>query len=265
VSAEPKEISCAYPALPAPVKVPLANLPAHACPYLPNRIAEDRAIWASDMPAALYEQFMNAGFRRSGRLIYQPACRGCRECKSIRVAVAQFKPDKSQRRCARRNTDVQISHGVPSLTAEKCALYEKYLALRHLNTEVVGADALESFLYDSPLKETTEFEYRDGSGRLLAVAICDLCPTALSSVYCFYDPEQSKRGMGTYAVLQEIRFALDRNIPHYYLGYWVRDCPAMSYKANFGPSQILGADGVWRDLRSDNCTISRCISSNRKG
>ena len=101
VSAEPIENLCAYPALPAPVKVPLANLPAHACPYLPNRNAEDRAIWASEIPAELYEQFMNAGFRRSGRLIYQPACRGCRECKSIRVPVAKFRPDKSQRRCAK--------------------------------------------------------------------------------------------------------------------------------------------------------------------
>jgi arginyl-tRNA--protein-N-Asp/Glu arginylyltransferase len=264
VSAEPIENVCAYPALPAPVKIPLANLPAHACPYLPNRIAEDRAIWASEIPAELYERFMDAGFRRSGRLIYQPACRGCRECKSIRVPVAKFRPDKSQRRCAKRNADLHVLHGPPKLTSEKCALYEKYLALRHLNTEVVGADALESFLYDSPLKETLEFEYRDVSGKLLAAAICDLCPTALSSVYCFYDPEHGRRGLGTYAALHEIQFAAERGVPHYYMGYWVKECAAMNYKANFGPSQVLGSDGVWRELQSANCGIARCISSNRK-
>ena len=257
------EISCAYPALPAPVKVPLANLPVHPCPYLPDRIAEDRAIWASEIPAALYEQFMNAGFRRSGRLVYQPACRGCRECKSIRIPVARFTPTKSQRRCLKRNGDLQVIHGSPKLTAEKCDLYEKYLALRHLNTSVVGADALESFLYDSPLKETLEFEYRDTSGRLLAVAICDACPTAFSSVYCFYDPEQSKRGMGTFAAIYEIQFAAARGVPHYYLGYWVKACAAMSYKANFAPSQILGTDGVWRDLPADKSGFDRCITSDR--
>ena len=251
--AEPVQTWCAYPALPAPVTVPLANLPAHKCPYLPNRIAEDRAIWAGDMPASLYEQFMNAGFRRSGRLIYQPACRGCRQCMSIRVPVARFIPDKSQRRCAKRNRDLRVTCGKPNLTPAKVALYEKYLALRHLNTEVVGADALESFLYDSPLRETTEFEYRDGSDKLLAVAICDMCPKALSSVYCFYDPEQSRRGLGTFAALYEIQYALEAGLQHYYLGYWVRDCAAMSYKANFGPSQVLGSDGMWREtMPSDN-------------
>jgi arginyl-tRNA--protein-N-Asp/Glu arginylyltransferase len=44
----------------------------------------------------------------------------------------------------------------------------------------------------------------------------------------------------------EIAFAARANIPHYYLGYWVRDCASMRYKADFRPFELLGPDGVWR-------------------
>src|SRR3978361_1213626 len=105
---EPVLEVCAYPALPAPGEVPLVVLPAHPCPYLPGRTAEDRAVWASSMPAGLYEQFMDAGFRRGGRLVYQPTCKGCRQCMSIRVPVEAFRPDKSQRRCQRKNQNLMV-------------------------------------------------------------------------------------------------------------------------------------------------------------
>jgi arginine-tRNA-protein transferase len=35
-------------------------------------------------------------------------------------------------------------------------------------------------------------------------------------------------------------------IPYYYLGYWVRGCRTMDYKAAFRPCQLLCSDGIWR-------------------
>ena len=67
--------------------------------------------------------------------------------------------------------------------------------------------AFEAFLYDSPTG-TIEFEYRLPAGRLIAVGICDLTPRSLSSVYFFFDPDESRRrGLGTYGALHEIAFA----------------------------------------------------------
>ena len=235
-----------YPAIPPPRRVPLVTLSAHPCPYLPGRLAEDRAIWASALPGELYRQFMDSGFRRSGKLLYQPACRGCRACLSIRVPVGEFRPDKSQRRCARRNEDLRITSGPPVSSREKLDLYRKYTRLWHGKQEVETAAGFESFLYDSPLQTTVEFEYRDAGGKLLAVGICDLCPNALSSVYVYFDPEESRRGLGTFAAVNEIRFAAEAGLSHYYLGYWVQGCGAMEYKADFRPNEILHPDGVWR-------------------
>jgi arginyl-tRNA--protein-N-Asp/Glu arginylyltransferase len=245
---ETVQLSCAYPALAPPVDVRLVTLPEHPCPYLPGRPAEDRAVWASSMPSGLYERFMDRGFRRSGRLVYQPVCRGCRACLSIRVPVGDFRPDKSQRRCVRRNSDLLVTHHKPAISAEKFALYEKYLRQWHGRKDVEGESAFEAFLYDSPLQSTIEFDYRDASGRLLAIGICDRCPAALSSVYFYFDPEQRARGLGTLGALRELAFAHENGIPYYYLGYWVKGCGAMEYKRNFRPNEILQSDGVWRRL-----------------
>lgn len=237
-----------YPSIPPPLDISLAWLPEHPCPYLPDRAAADRAIWAGSVPASVYEGFMDAGFRRSGKLLYQPACRGCRACASIRVPVAEFRPDKSQRRCLRRNADLRVTHGAPQYSAEKFALYRKYLVGWHDRQDVESPAAFQSFLYDSPLESTLEFEYRDPSGRLLAVGICDVCPSVLSSVYLYFDPDESRRGLGTFAALHEIGFAAEQRLGYYYLGYWVAGCGAMEYKANFRPNEILHPDGTWRRL-----------------
>lgn len=246
ISAWPLQVLPHYPAIPPPLDIPLTSLPDHSCPYLPGRVAGDRAIWAGSAPAAVYEKFMDAGFRRSGKLLYQPACRGCRDCLSIRVPLQRFQPNKSQRRCVRRNADLVISHDAPRCSDEKFALYCKYVSGWHGRTDVEGPAGFESFLYHSPLESTIEFEYRCPDSRLLAVGICDLCPSVLSSVYLYFDPTESQRGLGTFAALHEIAFARQQSLQYYYLGYWVRNCRSMEYKQNFGPNEVLCGDGIWR-------------------
>ena len=236
-----------YPALPPPVRVRLVTVDEHPCSYLPGRMSSSRALWAEGLPGELYHQFMDAGFRRSGKLLYQPACRGCRACQPIRVPVAPFLPSKSQRRCRRRNADLVVTLGPPEPTDEKFELYRRFLAGRFDRPEPDedGRDGFERFLYDSPV-ETVEFCYRDPAGRLLAVGICDVCAESLSSVYFYYDPAESRRGLGTFGALYEIETVAGLGIPYYYLGFWVAGCGTMQYKSDFRPSEVLDGDGVWR-------------------
>jgi arginyl-tRNA--protein-N-Asp/Glu arginylyltransferase len=236
--------ACAYPAWAPPVNVPLTVLPDHPCSYLPGRVATSRAFWAGEIPADVYHEFMNAGFRRSGRLVYQPVCRGCRACLPIRVPVSTFAPDKSQRRCVRKNADLQVTIGPPDLTDEKLELYRQYITQWHGGAAQSPAE-LEAFLYESPV-ETVEFVYRDGEGKLLGVGICDRCPQSLSSVYFYFDPAEANRRPGTYGAIYEIEYARAQGIPYYYLGYWIDQCPSMSYKIGYRPNEVLYPDGVWR-------------------
>lgn len=240
-----------YPGLPPPVRVRLIVTPEHPCPYLPGRVARNRAAWAEQIPGSVYHQFMDAGFRRSGKVLYQPVCRGCRQCQMIRVPVATFRPGKSQRRCRRRNEDLVVTLDNPVPTAEKLALYLRYATDWHGKDKTEeDRESFEAFLYDSPV-DTVEYCYRDGSGRLLAVGICDVCPESFSSVYFYHDPAEARRGLGTFGALVEIDDARRMGIPYYYLGYWVDGCRAMQYKGSFRPNELLHPDGVWRPHGAD--------------
>lgn len=236
--------ACPYPAWTPPGGVRLTVLPDHPCSYIPGRMARSRALWAERMAPLVYQRFMDAGFRRSGKLIYQPICSGCRACLPLRVPVKTFKPDKTQKRCIRRNADLSVTIESPDGNDERWELYQRYIAVWHGGT-LGTREEFESFLYDSPV-ETLEFCYRDPAGRLVAVGLCDVCADSVSSVYFYFDPGESGRSLGTYGALTELEFAKNQEIPSYYLGYWIDQCAAMRYKANYRPHEVLDPDDVWR-------------------
>lgn len=238
--------SCPLPSFAPPVSVPLHVFPEQSCPYLPGRASLVRGVFAADFPGDLYHGFLDANFRRSGRLVYQPICSRCRECRTLRVRVDRFAPSKTQRRVWRRNLDLRVTESLPSLTDEKFALYQRYVRDWHGRDEQTTREELFRFLYDSPVN-TIEFEHRDEAGKLVAVSIADVCSRSLSSVYVFFDPAESRRSPGTFTALHDIEWARMRGIPFYYLGYFVEGCGAMEYKAAFRPCEVLDADGVWRE------------------
>src|SRR3954447_23659451 len=190
---------CPYPNHPPPVDVHLTVLPAQDCPYLPGRQATSRAFLARQLPPDLYHDFMDAGFRRSGNVVYQPTCRACRRCLPLRVLVDSFRPNKSQRRCARRNADLIVAQNEPASSDEKYDLYRRYVTGWHggAGDPELGdrREAFETFLYESPV-DSVELTYRDAKNDLLAVGICDRSARSLSSVYFYFDPAQAYRGLG---------------------------------------------------------------------
>ncbi len=215
----------------------------HPCPYLPGNTAREEAFSALEFPPELYRDFMNYGFRRSGMHFYRPICPACSECRPIRILADKYRPTRSDRRVIRKNQDVEIRIGSPRFTQDKFSIYSDYLASQHSSGSDLSPSSLENFLYTSPVR-TAEFEYRLG-GRLLAVGIVDLCSRSLSSVYAFYDPDYSSRSLGTFSAIQEIAFCRAQHIPHYYIGYLVKECASMKYKARFKPHEILNESHQW--------------------
>ena len=220
----------------------------HPCGYYPARTAQNLVLdpTAPDLPN-LYALSLARGFRRAGGHVYHPHCPGCHACIPARIDVAAFTPNRSQRRCAACNDDVAMQECPPGLTDERHALYAHYLRTRHPGggmDEASGAD-FSQFL-TAPWSPTVFLEFRIGP-RLVAVAVTDACPTALSAIYTFYEPDLTQRGLGTFAILQQIKLARSRAMPYLYLGYWIEGHPKMDYKARFHGLQILGAGG-WAPL-----------------
>lgn len=226
--------------------MPLYAGPPHPCPYLPGQIAVSEAVGFEWLDPAAYRLLMDLGFRRSGRMVYRMVCPDCRECVPLRVPVEDFKPSRSQRRVLRRNEDVQVDVGPPQPSDEKWRIYADYLARRHDGAMSADREGFEQFLYE-PATETLEMVYRVG-GRIIAVGIVDVCPGCLSSVYFYFDPAESPRGLGTFGALREIEECHQRGLPYWYAGFYIRDCQRMNYKAGFRPCELLMANGTWQPM-----------------
>ena len=101
---------------------------------------------------------------------------------------------------------------------------------------------LEFLTADWCATEFIEFRHR---GQLLAVAVTDVLPDALSSVYTFFRPDLPHRALGVFAVLSQIRLAAERGLGWLYLGYWIEGCKKMRYKADYRPIELWNGEN-WR-------------------
>jgi leucyl-tRNA---protein transferase len=216
----------------------------HSCGYFRVRTAQNLVLdpAASNLPK-LYALSLARGFRRAGGHVYHPHCPSCHACEPCRIDVATFVPNRGQRRCLARNSDIVMRECVPGLTDERHALYAHYLHARHPGGGMDEAsDEDFSHFLAAPWSPTVFLEFRLGE-RLVAVAVTDVCSTGLSAVYTFFDPDLSKRSLGTYAILRQIELTRLRDLPHLYLGYWIRNHPKMGYKSRFDSLQVLGPGG----------------------
>jgi arginine-tRNA-protein transferase len=217
--------------------------PAFPCPYLPDRWARHVTLAPGTVSPGAYHALMDLNFRRLGPVFYRPACDGCRECRMLRLPVAGFRPSRSQRRCLARNRDVSVEVGAPVATEEKRRLYARYLQARHDGEMDGSPEEFEGFLYTSRIR-TVELSYRAG-GRLIGAGIADVEPLAMSAVYFYFDPGEARRAPGVFNVLRLLEECRRRGLPHLYLGFYVRGCAKMSYKAGYRPAELLGPDGAW--------------------
>lgn len=215
----------------------------NACGYLPQRLSRNAYL---DPDFALsperYAWLLAQGFRRSGAHVYRPYCQQCAACTPARVPVREFAPGRAQRRCLARNAATQL-RVLQHLTDEHYALYNRYLAARHAGggMESGNREAFHAFL-ECAWGDVEFWEFRE-QRHLLAVAVVDRVPQALSAVYTFFDPDESARSLGTLAVLRQIERARAQGLDWVYLGYWVPDSRKMDYKKSFRPLELLGPGG----------------------
>lgn len=166
---------------------------------------------------------------------------------ACRIPVGAFVADRAQRRCLKRNADLRVEISEPVYTEERFDLYRRYLQWRHPDGGMDDAqpDDFSRFLY-TPWSPTRFVEFRLGD-RLLAVAVTDYCDAGLSAVYTFYDPVESGRGLGSFAILRQIELARQQGLSHVYLGFWIAGHAKMDYKIRFQPIEVLHA-GAWQIL-----------------
>src|SRR5262249_16313510 len=152
--------------------------------------------------------------RRFGDTLFRPRCPACSACRSLRVLVERFRPDRGQRRVRKANEGVvEVRVGEPSVSREKLALYDRYHAFQTADKGWPDHPAKDAFSYASsfvnnpfPTQEWCYFL----DDRLIGVGYVDDLPGGLSAIYFFYDPEERRRSLGTWNVLSIIDHARRR-------------------------------------------------------
>lgn len=219
------------------------------CPYLSGRL-ERKVI--TELKGTnvdlLHDRLSHAGFRRSHSIVYAPACSGCQSCIPIRIATADFRPDRAMRRTRRSHDDLTVVERPNIATEEQYALFRHYQERRHGNGDMalMGIDDYQSMIETSPI-ETSLFEFRTQHGNLVCVSLVDYLTDGLSAVYTFYSPDELNRSFGTFSILWLLSETTRLGKPYLYLGYWVPGSTRMAYKSRYRPAEIL-RNGHWQTL-----------------
>ncbi len=221
------------------------------CPYLKGKIAR----MPLRMPIARIageqaDTRLGLGHRRTGEFIYETQCPGCQACEPIRICVADFTFSRNHRRVLNRADRSLIVRRTRLIGDEtRLNLFNRHRFERGLARRDDEID-LEEYNWGFVRSCFESFEFSFWlEGQLVGVAICDLGSDSLSAVYTFYDPDLSHLSIGTYSLLNQIRYCQMNQLKYLYLGYYVQGSPHMNYKARFLPNERL-IDGQWQKFEA---------------
>ena len=192
-----------------------------------------------------------AGWRHFGPIFYRyRQCvtpDGLRNVQPLRLDTSRFEPSKSQRRVLRKNEDLQIRVRTASLLEDRQRLFDLHKQRFAENLP----NSLEDFLGPAPHAgpcQTLELGAFLGE-RLLAASYIDIGATGVSSIYAFFDPEESWRSLGTATIIWEIVLARQTGRRWHYPGYSYIEPSGYDYKKRFGPMESYDWNS-WKPLAS---------------
>jgi len=222
-------------------KIRLYLTEPHPCSYLPERQATTAFVDPKvNIDVGLYNDLTDLGFRRSGRYIYTPRCGSCKACIPIRIDCINFQANRQQRKCVNRNADIDVQIVAKIDADEHYPLYESYINARHQDGDMYPPTQTQyQDFIGRPWNSSSAFMEFRKNGVLIGCAVIDWLRLGLSAIYTYFDPTESPRSLGTFAILKQIETALAEGRDYVYLGFWIRDSEKMSYKIKFKPAELF--------------------------
>ncbi|KAJ7283769.1 arginine-tRNA-protein transferase [Mycena rebaudengoi] len=143
---------------------------------------------------------------------------------------------------------------------EKFELYCKYQRDIHRDTDCT-VSGFKRFLVDSPLcpvpipysspppsylpdKYGSYHQLYRCDGKLIAMAVLDILPNCVSSVYFMYDQAWEEFSLGKLSALREVSLASEMQeagapeMGYLYMGFYIHSCTKMRYKGEYSPSYL---------------------------
>jgi len=188
------------------------------------------------------QNLIERGYRRFGKMYFRPICPTCDECKSIKIDVENFEFSKSAKRILKKSKDFKSYIQRPSVSHEHIKLFEKYhLYMKNKKEWDYSPTNIENY-YNSFVRGYNDFGYEVlyyFEEKLIAVDLIDILEDGISSIYFYYDPDFSSYSLGKLSLYKQIQYAKNAAKKWIYLGYYVKDCNSLSYKAEYKPYLTL--------------------------
>jgi len=167
----------------------------------------------------------------------------------LRIDLEEFTPSRSQKRAVTRNRDLEVIIRPTFIDEEKQQLFHRH----KLRFDHNVPDSIHDFLSNRPAE--TPCENREiavlADGKLIGVSFLDVGQTACSSVYAMFEPEESKRSLGIFMILEAIRHARELGCRYYYPGYAYRGPSFYDYKKNFSGLEVYEWECGWKPYHQD--------------
>ena len=212
------------------------------CSYLENKKQTMHYKVIESCSAASCQDLIERGFRRFGKMYFRPICEGCDECKSIKIDVANYSFSKSARRVMRKAKDLRVYIQRPTLSQEHLKIFEKYHLHMHEKKGWEYNKTSPDHYYSSFVSGHEDFGYEVLyflEEKLIAVDLIDILEDGISSIYFYYDPDFAKYSLGKLSLYNQIKYVKNSGKKWIYLGYYVKECPSLAYKAQYKPYLTL--------------------------
>lgn len=188
------------------------------------------------------QDLIERGYRRFGKMYFRPICLTCDECKSIKIDVANFKFSSSQKRVIKKASEIKSYIQKPTISKAHLELFERYhLFMKEKKGWDYTPTSVQSY-YSSFVDAHNDFGYEVLyflEDKLIGVDLIDILQDGVSSIYFYYDPDYAHFSLGKLSLYNQILFAKRSQKKWIYLGYYVKDCPSLSYKAHYKPYVTL--------------------------
>ncbi len=212
------------------------------CVYLDSQRMRMEYKYIKNCSQVMSFELVRRGWRRFGDYYSRPNCVSCDQCQSLRIDVSKFQFSKSARKILSKNRDTQMVIQPPSVSPQHLKLYEKYHRFMEVKKRWDYYSINTNSYNDLYVKGFGQFGKEIlyiREGKLVGVDLVDFLDDGLSAIYFYYDPDFSKFSLGNYSIYKQIEIAKNRDLKWIYLGYYVKECDSLNYKANFKPYQIL--------------------------
>lgn len=149
----------------------------------------------------------------------------------VRIELAKFEPSRSQKRALNRNRDLKVIVRPSFIDEFKQQLFDRHKQRFNHNVPDSIFDFLSASPANTPCANREIAVFADD--KLIGVSFLDVGKTSTSSVYAMFEPEESKRSLGVFMILQAIQHSREQGCRYYYPGYVYRGPSFYDYKKNF--------------------------------